>query len=302
MYVPRVQTGTRPLLAALLVAALCGACASSPSHPRATKTHACTPSLTTGTYTLNERAYRVAMPRAGGSRHPMVVLFHGFASSKEAIDADTGMEQQGTARGFVVVTPDGTSSPRTWHFFGAGSHEDFAFADALVRDVTARACVDAQRVFAVGHSAGSAFAGFVVCRAPYRFAGVAMVEATIPSTCPAVVTYSAASVHGTADPIVLYDGGLGAGQTVPIPPVRQTVAALAKRNGCAPTPATDTPAPGVDRLRYESCAHGHGVELLSIVGGGHPWAGGLQASAIEPGVPGAQYPVTDAILAFFAGH
>lgn len=251
---------------------------------------------------LNGRAYRVAMPHADGSLHPMVLLFHGFASSKEAIDADTGMERAGTARGFVVVTPDGTGSPRTWHFLGAGSDDDFAFVDALARDVTAHACVDAHQVFAAGHSAGSAFTGFLVCRPPYRFAGAAMVEATIPSTCPATVTYSVVSVHGTADRTVLYDGGLGEGQTVPIPPVRQTVAALARRNGCAAGPTTDTPAPGVERLRYSSCAHGHEVELLSIVGGGHPWAGGLQATATEPAVPGARFFATDAILDFFAGR
>jgi polyhydroxybutyrate depolymerase len=251
---------------------------------------------------LNGRAYRIAMPRADGSRHPLVVLFHGFASSKEAIDADTGMDRAGVARGFVVVTPDGTASPRTWHFLGAGSDDDFAFVDALVREVTARACVDPHRVYAAGHSAGSAFTGFLVCRAPYRFAAVAMVEATIPSSCPPDVTYAVISVHGTADAIVLYDGGLGAGQTVPIPPVRQTIASLATRNGCANTPATGTPAPGVERLRYDSCAHGRDVELLTVVGGGHPWAGGLQAKTTEPNVAGAQYSATDAILDFFSRH
>jgi polyhydroxybutyrate depolymerase len=290
------------LLASALTLAMCAACSS---HPNATRTrttrHTCTPTLRSGTYTLNGRAYRVAMPRADGSLHPLVLLFHGFASSKEAIDADTGMEQAGTARGFVVVTPDGTGSPRTWHFLGAGSDDDVAFAGALVGDVTAHACVDVHRVFAAGHSAGSAFTGFLVCRAPYRFAGAAMVEATIPSTCPTNVTYAVVSVHGTADRTVLYDGGLGEGQTVPIPPVRRTVADLATRNGCA-APTTDTPAPGVERMRYSGCAHGHEVELLTIVGGGHPWAGGLQATATEPAVPGARFSATDAVLDFFAGR
>lgn len=239
------------------------------------------------------------MPRADGQRHPLVVLFHGFASSKETIDVDTGMEQKGTARGFVVLTPDGTGTPRTWHFLGPGSADDFAFADALVSDITSRACIDPHRVYAAGHSAGSAFTGFLVCRTPYRFAAVAMVAATIPSTCPADVTYAVISVHGTADPVVLYDGGLGAGQTVPIPPVKQTIATLAQRNHCAPSPASDTPAPGVARLRYTGCVQGRDVELLSILGGGHPWAGGRQATLTEPQVPGAQYPATDAILDFF---
>ncbi len=282
-----------------MVVVVCVALAACTSRSRVTRvTSRCEPSLASGTYTFDGRAYRVAMPRAGGSRHPLIVLFHGFASSKEAIDADTGMEQAGTARGFVVVTPDGTGTPRTWRFLGPGSADDYAFADALVRDVTSHACIDPHHVYAAGHSAGSAFTGFLVCHPPFRFAAVAMVEATIPSTCPANVTYGVISVHGTADPVVLYDGGLGIGQTVPIPPVKQTIAALATRNHCATPPVDGTQAPGVTRLRYAGCPPGRDVELLSVVGGGHPWAGGLQATSTERQVPGAQYRVTDAILDF----
>jgi poly(3-hydroxybutyrate) depolymerase len=92
------------------------------------------------------------------------------------------------------------------------------------------------------------------------------------------------------------------GQTVPIPPVKQTVASLAKRAGCAPTPAADSPAPGVERLHYTDCRDNKDVELLTIVNGQHPWPGGIQARAIEPGIPGAQFSASNAILDFFAAH
>jgi poly(3-hydroxybutyrate) depolymerase len=128
-----------------------------------------------------------------------------------------------------------------------------------------------------------------------------MVEATIPSTCPANETYSVVSVHGDADPVVLYNGGKGMGQSVPIPPVRQTVAALAKRDGCAPTATRTEPAAGVVRDEYEHCKNGRKVALLTIKGGTHPWAGGLQAKAEEPKTPGAQYSASTAILDFFDG-
>ena len=41
-------------------------------------------------YTFRGRNYRLALPRDYDGVHaePMVLLFHGFASSKEAIDAD----------------------------------------------------------------------------------------------------------------------------------------------------------------------------------------------------------------------
>jgi len=232
----------------------------------------------------------------------VLFVFHGWASSKEAIDADTGLDRLGPAHGFIVVTPDGSSNPRTWNFISGASGsgtDDYAFVDRLVTHIEQELCVDPQRVFATGHSAGSAFVGFLVCHAPYRFAGAAMVAATIPSTCPKNVVPKVISVHGTADPVVLYHGGLGQGQTVPIPPVLQTVATLAARAACRPEPRIDHPMSGVDRATYLGCRSGSEVEQITIVNGGHPWPGGLQAKAEERSVPAAQFPASREILDFF---
>ena len=128
-----------------------------------------------------------------------------------------------------------------------------------------------------------------------------MVSATIPSSCPANVVPKIISVHGTADPVVLYDGGKGVGQTVAIPPVKQTVTELAKRASCDPTPRQDHPAyrcrPG---RRTPVARKGSEVEQITIVNGGHPWAGGLQAKAEERNVPGAQFSASKEILRFLA--
>ena len=108
-------------------------------------------------------------------------------------------------------------------------------------------------------------------------------------------------MHGTADPAVLYDGGKGQGQTVAIPPVKHTVAQLAQRASCDPTPQ---PGPSGHRRRprdvYRDCAKGSEVEQITIVNGGHPWAGGLQAKAEERNVPGAQFSASKEILRFLA--
>jgi polyhydroxybutyrate depolymerase len=295
---------------ALVIVVMLAACSSSAKHaaapsPTTTTVAPCTNREPAGTHTLNGRSYSLALPPADGHRHPMVLLFHGFASSATAIDAETGLAKLGPQRGDIVVTPDGSSNPKTWNFISGASGsaaDDFGFIGALVPHLERALCVDTAHVYATGHSAGSAFVGFLVCHKPYPFAAVAMVSATIPSSCPANVVQSVLSIHGTADTTVLYNGGKGVGQTVPIPPVKQTVASLAKRAGCAPTPEAATPAPGVDRLRYTSCRDNKVVELLTIVNGQHPWPGGLQAKAIEPNVPGAQFSTSNAILDFFAVH
>jgi polyhydroxybutyrate depolymerase len=299
------------LVALLGLVVLAAACSSSakksdaPASSTSTTVPGCSPARPAPakqeSYTYKGRTYRLALPADydGTTERPMLVLFHGFASSPVAIDADTNLEQLGPQRGYIVVTPEGSGNPKSWNFLPDSA--DHKFANALVGELTTTLCVDPARVFAAGHSAGSAFTGFDACQKPYRYAGIAMVEATIPSTCPANETYSVLSVHGDADPVVLYNGGKGVGQTVPIPPVRETVAALAKRDGCARTATRTEPATGVTRDEYEHCKNGRKVALLTIKGGTHPWAGGLQAKAEEPTTPGAQYSASTAMLDFFDG-
>ncbi len=297
--------------AAILVVVLLAACSSSAKHAAAPGTTtttippACTPArpapAARASYTFQGRAYRLAVPRDydGLRAFPLVLLFHGWNSNKEAFDAETSFDRFGRARGYIVVTPDGSGTPRSWNLFDPAATDDFGFVDKLVSHLTQELCVDNKRIFAAGHSAGSAFAGFVVCKKPYPFAAVAMVSATVPSACPAEMQQSVLGIHGTADPGVLYNGGKGVGQSVAIPPIKETIAAYGKRASCAATPTTDRPAAGVERLQYRACANGKAVALITIVGGGHPWPGGLQATHEPKVVAGARFSASTAILDFF---
>jgi polyhydroxybutyrate depolymerase len=250
-----------------------------------------------------ERAYLLALPDDydGTTAYPLVFSFHGFEGSKERHDANTAMAGKGTARGYVVVTPDALGEPRDWNYFGNPARaDDFGFVDALVADLSERLCIDADRIYAAGHSAGSAFAGFLQCRAPYRFAAVAMVAAFIPTTCPADrASPSVVAFHGTADPLVPYDGGSVGGGATGIPPVLQTLQQYATAYGCDRPATTDEPAVGVETDAFGGCAGGSEVVLYTIVGGTHDWPG----NPVRPAAGGGQaYPATDAILDFFDAH
>jgi polyhydroxybutyrate depolymerase len=275
------------LLLALLIAGGCAAHAhtSAPAHSTTTAA-GCAPTLRPGPHEFafkgTHRTYRLALPADDGAHHPLLVAIHGFASSAAQFDRETGLDKQGASRGYVVVTPDAAQNPTNWNIFGAKNQpDDFGFLNALLPTITPQLCVDPSAVFAVGHSAGSAFAGFLVCKPPYRFAGVAMVEATVPSTCPARVTPAVVSIHATGDPVVLYNGGLGIGQTVPIPPVQQTVAQLAQARGCAPKAIDRKVSPFVSERRYRECKAGSDVALYSIQGGGHLWAPGDTSTILD---------------------
>lgn len=248
----------------------------------------------TFTYAGQERSYLLALPEGydGTTAAPLLFAFHGHGGSKEVALAASELDPLATRRGYVVVFPDAVEDPaaggaRHWAY-PAG--DDFGFVAALITDLGERLCIDDRRVYAAGHSDGSAFTGFLSCQAPYPWAAVAMVAAFIPSTCPAdVARPSVLSVHGTADPGVPYEGGNVAGGPVVIPPVLETLDAYRDAYGCDPTATEDELQPGVDRKLYSGCAGGAEVAAYAVVGGGHEW-------------PKEPFAASEAILDFFDEH
>lgn len=267
--------------------------------------------LGAGTHVLRsggvDRSYLIALPEdySGARAYPLVVNFHGHGGNKEKQEANTAMGRTGSARGYVVVTPDGLGTPANWNWRGsAGLADDFGFVHALLTELRHQLCIDPQRVYATGHSNGSAFAAMLTCRAPYEFVAVAMVSATTPALCPAGVTPAVLAIHGTADPGVPYNGGQNSlGRKTPLPAAPRIVEGYARRYHCGPAPSHDHPAPGVDRTSYAKCDHGADVVLDGVVGGTHPWPGGAAAAA-DPAdsAAGRTFKATEAILDFFDAH
>ena len=240
-----------------------------------------------------ERSYLLALPEGydGTTAQPLLFAFHGHGGSKEVARAASGFDTSATARGYVVVFADALGEPRAWNFTGGdGPVDDFAFVNGLVADLSDRLCIDPERVFAAGHSNGSAFTGFLSCKEPYPWAAVAMVSAFIPSTCTEGVPLpSVLAVHGTADPGVPYEGGLVAGGPASIGPALGTLDSYRDAYGCDPTPVEDELQPGVERKLYTGCADSTEVALYSVVGGDHEW-------------PQDPFSASEAILDFFDEH
>jgi polyhydroxybutyrate depolymerase len=240
-----------------------------------------------------ERSYLLALPDGydGSVAAPLLLNFHGFSNNKEGFEAVTGVAAEGRQRGYVVVTADALGEPQEWNMFGDPARaDDFAFVDALVADLSQRLCIDESRVYAAGHSNGSAFTGFLACKEPYRFAAVAMVSAFVPSGCPVDdVAPSVMAVHGTDDPAVPYEGGTVGGSAIGYPATLDTFAAYAEAYDCDPV-TQDQPEPTVERRLLTGCAHDSEVVLYTEVGGTHDW----------PTAPG--FSATDAILDFFDDH
>ncbi|MFN8052117.1 MAG: PHB depolymerase family esterase [Acidimicrobiales bacterium] len=258
--------------------------------------------LTSGTRTVTvkgvEREYMVAVPTtATGAAAPVILNFHGSSSNMVEQAAYSQLAQQGTPRGYVVVTPQGSGTPRGWSLRGPG--DDDAFVDAILADLATGACIDTHRVYAVGISNGSAYAALLACRAPYRIAAVGMVAATLPSLCPVDHPVPALAFHGTADPVVPYGGGMVNGERLGVqaPGAEGAIAQWAQRNGCGAEAREVSYAADVVWRSWTGCRDDASVEFYSVVGGGHTWPGGIPIPRL--GATTASISATATFLDFF---
>ena len=223
---------------------------------------------------------------------PLVLMLHGYGSSAAQNDAWMGASQLVAEGGFGLILPDGTldqDGNRFWNatdaccnFYRAGV-DDAAYLAALVAE--AQTYGGAGPVAAVGVSNGGFMAYRLACEGlPGLIAVVSVMGSSYndPADCAAPAPVSVLQIHGDADAIVRYDGGLADGDGVRIadtPGATEVVWRWAERAGCNPDAREDLAPIDLDhsaagaettvqRIR-QSCADGITVELWTMQGVGH---------------------------------
>jgi polyhydroxybutyrate depolymerase len=272
------------------------------------------PGTTTEHLTVDgvDREYRLSIPASydGSTRVPLVFNFHGLGSNMDEQEFYSGLEGAGRARGYVVVTPQGRGGLIShWSVPPLGDTKvDVDFAKAMLDAIERSLCIDSKRVYSTGMSNGAMFATLLACRLPGRLAAIAPVAGVnVTRVCPRTTPrVSVLAFHGTADPVVPYDGGPILGGTLPIlgdieaRPVGDAVASWAAFNGCASEQQQTAVAVDVERVSYPRCARRHDVELVRVEGGGHTWPGGIDLDRL--GATTASINATTAMLDFFDAH
>ena len=244
------------------------------------------------------RSYQLFPPANTSTRQPapLIVLFHGFSGDGASIAAKTRLPAEANPRGAFVVAPDGTD--RTWQLDAHSADADFV--DHLLDSLAASTCLDLDRVFATGFSAGAAFTILYSCARPERIAAIATVAVDFQLGCHRPMPILA--FHGTKDPAVPFANG-GVGASLPGVKVRGTELNLrdwARLDRCRSTPIDRVLGSEVTRQTWLGCAPGTDVVLYRIEGGGHSWPGAAPGSGA--GLTTQQIDASALITAFFAAH
>ncbi len=233
------------------------------------------------------RTYVLEVPTAAatGAHLPLVVSFHGYGKTAAEQEAYTQLSAYALHQGVFVVTPDGLMGQ--WNFVRRPSvgPSDVAFIASLLGALSQRICYDPKRVVATGISDGADMANTFGCAFPDLVAAVFAVAPSIDSQdCP-LPAASMIEVHGTADPIVPFDGG-GGDRPYPFQGTEAVaaytrVAHWAALDKCATSPSQDSVAAGVWASVY-ACPAGRQVALYVIEGGGHTWPGAAPIPSLGP--------------------
>jgi polyhydroxybutyrate depolymerase len=254
------------------------------------------------------RTFHVYVPTKYAPATPdmLVFVFHGYTQHGTgtgvlSIEYLSKMDAVADAQGFLLVYPDGYM--QSWN---AGSCcgaavssnvDDMAFFDAMLAQVESEYCVDPKRVFAAGLSNGGFFSNRLGCERANVVAAIGPVAGPLDiSPCKPARPVPMLEVHGTADPVVYYDGGSPSGALS----VPQAVATWEQLDNCTdPTPTTVYMNGAATCTADTACAGGAAVELCVITNGGHQWPGGNNDYL---GTFSTDLDTSNALITFFKNH
>jgi polyhydroxybutyrate depolymerase len=210
---------------------------------------------------------------------PLAYVFHGRGSNKEQQLAYSQFQPYADEDGGLLVLPDALGSPRRWsplgpQFGGVEGVNDLAFFDDLVAHVESSWCVDPERVLVSGMSSGGFMAGSVACTHSEQVTAAGPVTATVwaEPLCGDAEPVPYAYFHGTADPVVPYEGGLNSAG-----PVLETSQGWADQNGCEGDPVDERVGDEVVHRHWDGCEAS--TDLYTVEGGGHTWPGARQGGS-----------------------
>ncbi|BBX74638.1 esterase [Mycobacterium shinjukuense] len=261
-----------------------------------------------------KRTYTVHVPP--GPPVGLVLNLHGGGGTGIGQQSLTNFDSAADAHNLLVAYPDGYD--KSWAD-GRGASpadrrrlDDVGFLVALVGKLRSDFGVPAGHVFATGMSNGGFMSNRLACDRADIFAAIAPVAGTlgVGVACDPSRPVSVLDAHGTADPLVPFNGGVvrGRGGTSRAISVGGLVDRWRAADGCHGDPsAQELPdvkdGTVVHRFASRGCAAGTEVVWYQIDNGGHTWPGGKQyLSKAIIGPTTRAFDGSQVIAQFFLAH
>jgi len=270
-------------------------------------------------FSATPRSYVIYVPPTYDSDQPtpLVIGLHGRPGSGLGYAYLSDFNRVAREYGFIVAYPDGLN--REWNYpRGTEGYQievdDVAFLNALVDDLSINLNIDPQKVYVTGFSNGGFMTQRVACEAGDRYAGYAVVGATLfpdfITLCEETPPVPIMFMHGTADVSIPWEG-TAYGDAVLSLSVPDTVIFWALHNGCDPNeieyeilPKQDENASTVVyRYAFGGCAEDADMLYYVIENGGHNLPG--VADRLEPAIAGEvnmDILAAEEIWKFFSAH
>jgi polyhydroxybutyrate depolymerase len=238
----------------------------------------------------------------------LVLNFHGFGSNASQQVLLTNMSAASDTENFIVVYPDGIGAG--WdagdccNDLQAGPVDDLQFVKDLLKKLQTDYCIDPKRIYATGMSNGGFMTHYLACEMADVIAAAAPVAGVLgipQDQCKPARPIPILDFHGTADPVVPYNGG-----SPSFYPAKQFLSAPVTMNNwrlrddCFNAPKTTYAQGDATCIRYDGCNANVDVTFCTIDGGGHTWPGGLPVPTL--GKTSTDIDATKTMLEFFRAH
>ena len=234
-----------------------------------------------------DRTYTLHVPP--GNPVGLVLNLHGGGGTGTGQQGLTDFDTVADAHSLLVVYPDGYD--KSWAD-GRGASpadrrhvDDVGFLVALAGKLQTDYGIAAGHVFVTGMSNGGFMSNRLACDRADVFAAIAPVAGTLGSgvVCNPSRPVSVWEAHGTADPLVHFNGGdvHGRGGVSHSISAANVVNKWRTVDGCQGDPSVEAlPSVGdgtvVHRFDFPSCAASTEVVFYQVDNGGHTWPGGKQ--------------------------
>ncbi len=233
-----------------------------------------------------QREYSLNIPPNydGTKALPLVLTFHGRGSNATQQLLLTSFDTVSDKNDFILVAPNAIGGQWALPAIPGKATSDTTYITELMTALTQRLCVDKTRLYASGMSLGSAMTFALACAPKQTFAAFGGVGASFyRPVCSAAPPAPLIYFHGTADPIVPFEGGKVAGSpagsiTTRVSGANQNMDDWAKHNGCTGDPSVSDLG-DTTRTIWSGCKNNATVDYYRVNGGGHTWPGASQLVA-----------------------